>query len=241
MATVTDESGAHHIPIGRLTARAARLSAPLILVLLGLWLGGYLASMPALLALAVGLALGGFLAFSREQRLRVLESRLSRLMAGGSSLAGGFEILGGDALPVMVSQVEKSLNRMRVRQQELDQTLTLLLDALPDPILLVRGDRVVERANRAASRLLEHDATGRPIEAALRDPGLLAAFEDVLEVNERAEVNLQLAGPPARAFSGKVVPIRWHERQAVLISLRELTEQVMIERMRADFVANASH
>ncbi len=240
MAPLTDRREPN-IPIGRLAARSARLSSPLILVLIGLWGAGLIGLGPALAGLVTGLVLGSFLAFFRERRLQVLENRLSGLMADSPAVSSGFEILGGDALPVMISQVEQSLNRMRARQSELDRALTVLLDALPDPVLLVRDDHCVERANVAASRLFEYDVTGQPIEAALRDPGLLAAIDDVLEINEAAEVNLQLAGPPARAFGGQVVPIRWHEQNAVLISLRELTEQVMIERMRADFVANASH
>lgn len=240
MASLTDKPRSP-IPTGRLIARAARLSSPLVLILFSLLLTGHLAFGPMLLALVVGLALGGVLAFSREQRLQALEHQLSGLMAGGPALSRGFNILGGDALPVMINQVEESLSRMRGRQRELDQTLTTLLDALPDPVLLVRADRGIERTNAAATGLFEHKVTGQPIETALRDPGLLAAIDDVLAVGENAEVNLQLAGPPTRAFGGQVVPIRWHESRAVLVTLRELTEQVMIERMRADFVANASH
>ena len=240
MASRTDRA-APSIPVGRLIARAARLSSPLILVLIGLWLAGYLALGPASLALLIGSTLGGFLAFSRERRLKELESQLSDLVSTNPTSSGGFEILGGDGLPLIVGQVKESLSRIRMRQVELDRTLTALLDAVPDPLLLVRHDRIIERANIAAGRLLEHDSTDRPIETAFRDPGLLAAIDDVLEVSDGAEINLQLAGPPARAFGGQIIPVRWHERRAVLVSLRELTEQVMIERMRADFVANASH
>ena len=37
------------------------------------------------------------------------------------------------------------------------------------------------------------------------------------------------------------MPVRLRGQPAALIALRELTEQLMIERMRSDFVANASH
>lgn len=240
MATIPQQDEVK-IPIGRLVARAARLSSPLVLVLAGLLITDLIDLRSAFLGLVAGFMLGGLLAFFRERRLRLLEHQLSGLVTDGPALASGFEVLGGDGLPVMVRQVKESLNRMHARQAELDKTLTALLDALPDPVILIGGTRSIERANTAATQLFEHDVVGRPIEAAVRDPGLLAAIDDVFEVNEVAEVNLQLAGPPARAFGGHVVPIRWHERRSILISLRELTEQVMIERMRADFVANASH
>lgn len=229
------------IPLRRLMARAARLSLPTLIVMLGLFATGNIGIWPALVGIAAGLMLSSVLAFGRERRLRVVEKQLHQLMVHADPPGGGFELLGGDALPVMTEQVEHSLQRMRARQNELDRTLSSLVDALPDPLLLIRENRIVERANVAATRLFERDSTGQPVETVLRDPGLLAAIDDVLDGSDRAEVNLQLAGPPTRAFSGWIVPCRWHDRPAVLVSLRELTEQVAIERMRSDFVANASH
>jgi two-component system phosphate regulon sensor histidine kinase PhoR len=81
----------------------------------------------------------------------------------------------------------------------------------------------------------------RPIEASLRDPGLLAAVDEALEDHGEAQLSIQLPGPPPRAFGVLVVPVRLRRQAAALIGLRELTEQLMIERMRSDFVANASH
>jgi len=229
------------IPLRRLLARAARLSLPAIFVILGLFFSGNLGLQPALIGLAAGLVAGGVLAHARERRLVVVERQLQRLTAVSNLSDGGFEILGGDALPAMTKLVEQNLQRMRVRQDELDRTVSALVDALPNPLLMVLGDKQIERANPTASNLFERDCTGLSIESVIRDPGFLAAVEDVLDGSDEAEVNLELSGPPARAFSGRIAPCRWYERPAALVSLRELTEQVAIERMRSDFVANASH
>ncbi len=235
------KEGQARIPLGRLMARTARLSSPAILITLALFLTGHLGAMPALVGLAGALAVGGLLAHARERRLLMVERQLRGLIVSADQPGSGFELLGGDALPVMTEKVEQSLQRMRARQTELDRTLSTLVDALPDPLLLVQANRRVERANPAANRLFERDCRGEPIESVLRDPGFLAAIDDTLDGNDQADVNLQIAGPPARAFGGRIVPCRWHEQPAALVSLRELTEQVAIERMRADFVANASH
>ena len=229
------------IPLLRLFARAARLSLPTVLTVLALALGGFLGAWPAAFGLLAGFAIASLLAHARERRLLLVERRLQGLMADAEDKGGGFELLGGDALPVMAEKVEQSLERMRARQNELDRTLSALVDALPNPLLLVQANRTVERANPAANRLFERDGGGQPIESVLRDPGVLAAIDDVLAGSDEAEVSLQLAGPPARAFGGHIVPCRWHDLPAALVSLRELTEQVAIERMRSDFVANASH
>jgi two-component system phosphate regulon sensor histidine kinase PhoR len=229
------------MPIRRFLARAGRLSLPALLALLFLLATGHLALAPALVAATAALAFGGLLAHARERRLLAVERRLRGIMIDNDLADGGFELLGGDALPSWADQMERSLRQVRARQEELDRALSTLVDALPDPLLLVLENGRIERANLAATRLFERDCVGLPIESVLRDPGFLAAIDDVLDGNDEADVNLQLAGPPSRAFRGRVAPCRWHERSAALVSLRELTEQVAIERMRADFVANASH
>jgi two-component system phosphate regulon sensor histidine kinase PhoR len=75
----------------------------------------------------------------------------------------------------------------------------------------------------------------------LRDPGLLAAVDEALQGQGEAQLTLRLPGPPSRAFGVLVVPLQLRRQAAALVGLRELTEQLMIERIRQDFVANASH
>lgn len=229
------------IPLRRFAARAARLSLSAGAVILVLFLSGHIGLDAAIMGALGGLAVGGVLAHARERRLVEVERQLRRLMAVSDPSDAGFELLGGDALPAMTQQVERSLQHMRARQDELDGTVSALVDALPDPLLMILGDKRIERANLAANTLFERDCSGQAIESVIRDPGFLAAIDDVLDGSDEAEVRLEIAGPPARAFSGRVAPCRWYQRPAALISLRELTEQVAIERMRSDFVANASH
>ncbi|MEM7041718.1 MAG: ATP-binding protein [Pseudomonadota bacterium] len=229
------------MPLSRLLARAARLSLPAVLAIVFLFVTGFLDLGPSLVGLVVGFAIASLLAFARERRLSVVERQLQGLMNRAESQTGGFELLGGDSLPVMTEKVEQSLQRMRGRQRELDRTLSALVDALPDPLLMVLEDRRIERANPAAKTLFERDNLAQPIETVIRDPGFLAAVDDVLDGSDEVEVKLELAGPPSRAFGGRIAPCRWYERPAALVSLRELTDQVAIERMRSDFVANASH
>jgi two-component system phosphate regulon sensor histidine kinase PhoR len=229
------------IPFHRFAARTARLSLPVIVVLLLLLLTGGIGPLFAVTGLVAGLAVCGLLAHARERRLVEVEGQLRRLMAVSEATDGGFKLLGGDALPAMTKQVETSLQRMRARQDELDRTVSALVDALSDPLLMILGNRRIERANLAATNLFERDCSGQPIESVIRDPGLLAAIDDVLDGNDVAEIKLELPGPPARAFGVRVAPCRWYEQPVALLSLRELTEQVAIERMRSDFVANASH
>jgi two-component system, OmpR family, phosphate regulon sensor histidine kinase PhoR len=225
----------------RLIARTSWLALPATVALVGLVVLGYLQLVPALVAWLLVLALSGVLAWARERRLRATQRYLAALAEGQQpEPLPDFGPLGGDELATALHRLDRALAERQARQIETDQLVASLLDALPDPVLLVAG-RVVVNANRAAIALFGDDPSNRPLEARLRDPGLLAAVDQAQQGRGNTELALQLLGPPRRAFGGQVMPVRLRGQPAALIALRELTEQLMIERMRSDFVANASH
>ncbi len=226
----------------RLLARTVWLALPASLALLGLALLGEVAWLPAVLAWLLGLALSGALAWLRERRLEATGRYLEALAEGREAAPlPEFGPLGGDELATALHRLDRALAEQRERRAETDRLLATLLDALPDPLLLVGRERQVVGANKAAAALFGQAPVAKPIEASLRDPGLLAAVDEALGGHGEAQLTLQLPGPPSRAFGVLIVPVRLRRQAAALVGLRELTEQLMIERMRQDFVANASH
>ncbi len=226
----------------RLFARIIWLALPVTLALLGAWLLGRLAWLPALLAWLVGLALSAGLAWLRERRLEATSRYLEALAEGREpEPLPDFGRLGGDELATALHRLDRALAEQRARKAETDRLLTTLLDAIPDPLLVVMPGRQVENANRAAGRLFGHEPADKPLEASLRNPGLLAAIDQALAGHGEVQLTIRLPGDTPRAFGAIVVPVRVRGGPAVLVGLRELTEQLMIERMRSDFVANASH
>ena len=230
------------MPRRRLLARTAWLALPVTVALLVLaWLE-HLAFRAALLAWLLGLALSAALAWLRERRLQATGRYLTALAEGRRPPPlPEFGMLGGDELATALHRLDRALAEERMRQAETGRLLNAVLEALPDPLLLIGDDRVVVSANHAAVQLLGQRTTARPLEANLRDPGVLAAVDQALQGHGGTQLNLQLPGPPPRAFGGEIVPVQVRGRPAALVGLRELTEQLMIERMRSDFVANASH
>jgi two-component system phosphate regulon sensor histidine kinase PhoR len=230
------------MPGNRSIARTIWLALPASGALAGLVLLGFLAVMPALAAWGVVLALSGVLAWRRERRLQATDRYLAALAEGRQpDPLPDFGPLGGDELATALHRLDRALAERRARQLETDALVSSLLDALPDPVLLVARERIVVNVNRAAIALFGADPSNRPLEAQLRDPGLLAAVDQAQQGRGNTEVALQLHGPPRRAFGVQVMPVRLRGQPAALIALRELTEQLMIEQMRSDFVANASH
>ena len=116
------------------------------------------------------------------------------------------------------------------------------IEALPDPIMLVDGELTVIRANEAARRSFNSPAPPVALARVLRDPGVLAAVGAALAGNAAGSVAFSPTHDRVKQFSSRIEPVDLGDgRHGVLMTMREQTEQVMIERMRSDFVANASH
>ncbi len=117
------------------------------------------------------------------------------------------------------------------------------LDALPEPLLLLDGERKVVRANRAATSLLGGEVTGRHISASLRNPQLIEAVEQTIEGGGGRDIEFTLQAPVERTFAARVEPLPEPRESgaAVLLALVDFTAVRRTDQMRADFVANASH
>ena len=116
-------------------------------------------------------------------------------------------------------------------------------DALPEPLLLLDGERKIVRANRAAELLLGGELAGRHIAASLRNPQLIEAVEQTIEGAGGRDVEFTLPAPVERTFSARVEPLPEPREggAAVLLALVDFTAVRRTDQMRADFVANASH
>jgi two-component system phosphate regulon sensor histidine kinase PhoR len=113
-----------------------------------------------------------------------------------------------------------------------------LFDNIPDPLLHVGPDRTVLAANRGARALFGTALEDRDLAHVMRQPDVLEAAEAVLAGGPGREVQIQLAGPSDRHFAVRIEPLA---QAGALLLLHDTTQLAKLERMRADFVANASH
>lgn len=118
-----------------------------------------------------------------------------------------------------------------------------ILDAIPDPVLLLNRTRTVVDANRAARDLLDVDLVGHDLARSLRHPDALTAVDAVLTGEIKRSCEIAVPGAVARTFLAHAVRLAEPAQdgvQAILV-LAETTAIQRAEQMRADFVANASH
>ena len=118
-----------------------------------------------------------------------------------------------------------------------------LLDRLPEPVLVLDGQARVQRANAPARELLGDNPVDRPLAAFLRAPSLLDAIDRVGMGSELEVVDLTIRVPVERHLEVHVARIEASgaRKSAMLLLFHDMTAIRRAERLRADFVANASH
>jgi len=126
-----------------------------------------------------------------------------------------------------------------------DQLWRMVIDAVPEPALVLDRSGYIMHANRLAEDLFGSRRRGGHLTSMSRDPELLEAVDRSLASGEASSVELHERVPVERRMLASVAPLDklrpGTDAPALLLSFRDLSEQDRLARMRADFVANASH
>jgi two-component system phosphate regulon sensor histidine kinase PhoR len=221
----------------RLIAIAACLAGVPVLTLAVLAAGGWLPPLPALLGMAVStLASGGFLTIWARDTDRLTQA-IRRIAYDDTEPDFPRAML----METMAREIARLSRRLAARAAILERHRkadTAILDRLPDPVIVLADDRTVRRANQAAQA-----AFGEDMPAVLRHPGMRAAIDKALAGGQAQTAELGLAAPVQRELQASIVPIDppLADGGQILVVLSDRTRERVIERMRADFVANVSH
>jgi two-component system, OmpR family, phosphate regulon sensor histidine kinase PhoR len=116
---------------------------------------------------------------------------------------------------------------------------TKLLQALPDGALLVDASGKVTSANATAIDILQINPTGLPVTSVVRTPHFAAAFSNARQTGSLVAVDAEIRSTPARQLNILISTLTGSGE--TLILLRDFTREQAVEKMRSDFVANASH
>jgi two-component system phosphate regulon sensor histidine kinase PhoR len=233
-------------PVGVLRAAALIAAVPAAALVL-LMADGAIAAGPgflALLAVALGaLAVG-----------RLWIDNLTRLAEGlrrAAAADAGFDRPALAPLLPAVAEVADGVaglaRRLAERAEQVGQLQRAdhaIVEALPDPLLVLAPDRAPLRANAAARALFgAADGRGGDIAALLRHPVLAGAVDAALAEGRAQAVDLTLPVPVARELAARIVPMDppLADGGCIVVLLTDRSRERAVERMRADFVANASH
>ncbi|MEG3619058.1 ATP-binding protein [Magnetovibrio sp. PR-2] len=184
-------------------------------------------SFSPLMALVPGFTL--LAAFSADDQFSTHEIWLSVIVIGAGAVWAGFKQ--ARVFPEPVTKVDTTL-------------ASVILDALPDPVLLLDKHRRVVAANRAADELLGSAIHGRDICLVMRQPHIQDTLKNTVAGHQSSgakDVEFEL--PVRRSYQLQIMSVPKGQALAVraVMALHEVTALKHAETMRADFVANASH
>jgi two-component system phosphate regulon sensor histidine kinase PhoR len=114
-----------------------------------------------------------------------------------------------------------------------------ITEALPDAALVVTPEGLVSTANALARDALHLDPVGLPIASVLRGEAFVSTFAESRKLGHGVSVEIELHSMPPRQFLAHIAPLGTDG--AALVMLRDFTREQAVEKMRSDFVANASH
>ena len=120
-------------------------------------------------------------------------------------------------------------------------TLSVILGALPEPVLAIGADDRVLEFNVAIRALFPAVRVGAPLARILRAPDILDAVQRVRQSGEARRVSWLERVPLERLFEVHVAAAPLEEGAVLILYFHEISETRRFERMRVDFVANASH
>jgi two-component system phosphate regulon sensor histidine kinase PhoR len=132
-------------------------------------------------------------------------------------------------------------------EQRLDPRLAALVEAYPEPALLLNRSGIALGANAAAQTMLGSLRIGSPVSLTLRAPDVIEAVREAGASGAARLVAFNLRVPVERSYEAHITPIRFDrdaksgEPDLILLVFRDLTQAMRVDQMRADFVANASH
>ena len=240
------------VPLSRhLVANAVAL-APSAVVLLALWWLDRLSGAAALVAFGA-IGVGTVLLVQRHLGALSRFARFVGELSGESEPAMprlSFAPAAAE-LATAAATLATGWRRQRAAIDNLAASAQAIVDGLPDALIAVDRQRRIVRTNRAARALLGPVGADRDLSTALRYPQLLAAIDEMLDVGpdgnfiagETQSVEFVLQGAPDLDLIAHVrrLPRAAADGSLALIVLHDTTALRRAERMRADFVANASH
>jgi two-component system phosphate regulon sensor histidine kinase PhoR len=232
------------------------MAAPLVAVAVCLVFGGGVDARVVVVAAALPPLGAAWVALIYHREVRTAAAYLNRLTeAPGTAADPGPDEGDGIAHDLMarIARLDRA-NASRTHQLATRVEINeAILEALPDPLVLIGGERRVRHANQAARNLFGDRMIDVDLTLSLRHPEVVGAVDAVLGGSASRTVEFPLPGPVECIYQARIKPFRHRPPgttsavdtqpapSMVLLSLHDITTIKRSEQSRADFVANASH
>ena len=152
---------------------------------------------------------------------------------------------GDDDLGLAARALDLAVHEQGRRVAELSRDrarMEAVLGSMVEGVLAVDDTGRLQLVNEAARRMLrvEGESVGRPYVEAIRHPGIVEQFRQVLSGGAAQAFELSVNRDGERELVARLAPVVATGRGAVLV-LHDITELKRADQIRRDFVANVSH
>lgn len=140
-------------------------------------------------------------------------------------------------------RLNRSWERKKQQMENIIIEREILVDIIPDMLIMLDNDNRIVRTNRAARSIFGQNLAKRTLKEVIPNDNLLATVYAVVEDMRGREIEFRIEEPSARDFKAIIdrFPVPSAGGISTVITLTDITEMKRGEQMRADFVANASH
>jgi two-component system, OmpR family, phosphate regulon sensor histidine kinase PhoR len=219
------------------------LVAPGMLLLI-LVLNGYLRLDVAIASFCFLAVMSLLFIYPFTNNLTALTRYVTALAADAEAEAPDLSYLSNVA--ALQGAVEGLHTRWQARSSQLKTLLEesrLLIDTLPDAIVLLDARLHVVRTNRSAKQVFGDRGRRTSVEKALENQEIQLLIQQVRSGDTPSPVILFLGGDPVRQFfvHGRILPRTSGRSEHVMLVFHDISKQQQNEQMVRDFVANASH
>ena len=140
----------------------------------------------------------------------------------------------------------KLQNSWENKRNEMETVITereILVDTLPDILIMTNDNKEIVRTNRAARNIFGQNLAHKNLRDIIPSDRFMGAVTAVVEDLRGQKIEFHLPEPTPKDFQAIIerFPIPSEGGISLIITLTDITEQKRVQRMRADFVANASH
>lgn len=152
-----------------------------------------------------------------------------------------------EPLGAAINQMARSMATEQYSRAGDRKRLAAIFAGLVEGVIDVDPQQQVLHLNDAAAHLLDlprEQALGKPLWELLRHQGLVSALDEALRERAVVKAQLRLGGPPGGTLVElHVAPLASDQGEPLgaILVLHDVTGIRQLERVRTDFVANASH
>ena len=150
----------------------------------------------------------------------------------------------GDLARSLNQMADISAQRFDIIKTERDQ-LSTILKSMNEGVITVTSEGLITHVNAAACRMLRTSSErclGQSLKDIDRSNNLDQAFMQCHQQQSSVEQTIQLDGYTfARHYRLHVTLLKQSHQAGAILVLQDITDVQRIDKMRADFVANASH